>query len=30
MADYSIKRFEEMQPILGGVFRRARLFESLL
>jgi len=24
MADYSIKRFEEMEPIFGGVFRRAR------
>jgi hypothetical protein len=24
MADYSIKRFEDMEPILGGVFRRAR------
>jgi mannose-6-phosphate isomerase-like protein (cupin superfamily) len=24
MADYSIKRFDEMEPILGGVFRRAR------
>jgi mannose-6-phosphate isomerase-like protein (cupin superfamily) len=24
MTDYSIKRFEEMEPIFGGVFRRAR------
>jgi mannose-6-phosphate isomerase-like protein (cupin superfamily) len=24
MGDYSIKRFEEMEPIFGGVFRRAR------
>jgi mannose-6-phosphate isomerase-like protein (cupin superfamily) len=24
MVDYSIKRFEEMEPIFGGVFRRAR------
>ena len=24
MADYTVKRFDEMEPILGGVFRRAR------
>jgi uncharacterized cupin superfamily protein len=24
MADYTIKRFDEMEPILGGAFRRAR------
>jgi mannose-6-phosphate isomerase-like protein (cupin superfamily) len=24
MADYTVKRFEEMEPILGGAFRRAR------
>jgi hypothetical protein len=24
MADYTVKRFEEMEPIFGGVFRRAR------
>lgn len=24
MADYTVKRFDEMEPILGGVFLRAR------
>jgi mannose-6-phosphate isomerase-like protein (cupin superfamily) len=24
MPDYTVKRFDEMEPILGGVFRRAR------
>jgi hypothetical protein len=24
MADYTIKRFDEMEPILGGVLRRTR------
>ena len=24
MADYTVKRFDEMEPILDGVFRRAR------
>ena len=24
MADYTIKRFDEMEPMLGGAFRRAR------
>ncbi|MEA2310679.1 MAG: hypothetical protein QOE28_647 [Solirubrobacteraceae bacterium] len=24
MGDYTVKRFDEMEPILGGVFRRAR------
>jgi mannose-6-phosphate isomerase-like protein (cupin superfamily) len=24
MSDYTVKRFDEMEPILGGVFRRAR------
>jgi mannose-6-phosphate isomerase-like protein (cupin superfamily) len=24
MADYTVKRFDEMEPILGGVFRRTR------
>jgi hypothetical protein len=24
VADYTVKRFDEMEPILGGVFRRAR------
>ena len=24
MTDYTVKRFDEMEPILGGVFRRAR------
>jgi quercetin dioxygenase-like cupin family protein len=24
MADYTIKRFDEMEPLLGGFFRRAR------
>jgi mannose-6-phosphate isomerase-like protein (cupin superfamily) len=24
MGDYSVRRFEEMEPIFGGVFRRAR------
>jgi mannose-6-phosphate isomerase-like protein (cupin superfamily) len=24
MADYTVRRFEEMEPMLGGMFRRAR------
>jgi mannose-6-phosphate isomerase-like protein (cupin superfamily) len=24
VSDYTVKRFDEMEPILGGVFRRAR------
>jgi len=24
MADYTVKRFDEMEPILGGIFLRAR------